>query len=76
MLDAALRALAGRRRRSWPVLLPGAAPTTRIGIKVNVLNGQCPTSVAVVKAIVDALKAGLGVAGGATSSSGIGGSTS
>lgn len=58
MLDAALTALAGTADY-WPVLLPGAGPATRIGIKVNVLNGRCPTSVAVVKALVDSLKARL-----------------
>jgi len=61
MLDAALSALAGGAADYWPVLLPGAGAATRIGIKVNVLNGSCPTSVAVVKAIADSLKARLGV---------------
>src|SRR5512140_161935 len=60
MLDAALAALAGAADY-WPVLLPGAGAAARIGTEVNVLNGRCPTSVAVVKALVDSLKAGLGV---------------
>jgi len=60
MLDAALQALA-QSDKPWPVLLPDAAPTTRVGIKVNCLNGSCATRVPLVRALVDSLKEGLGL---------------
>ena len=44
--------------------MPDFTPGSRIGIKVNTLNDQCPTSVAVVKALIDALQKGLGAAAG------------
>lgn len=59
MLDAALAALVPAGA-PWPVLLAGWTPETRLGIKVNVLNEQCPTSVVLVKALVDSLVDGLG----------------
>lgn len=59
MLDALLLALVPQGS-PWPALLPDWTPQTRIGIKVNALNDSCPTSVEVVKALVDSLVEGLG----------------
>jgi len=59
MLDAAL-ALLVPTGAPWPTLLPDWTQETRLGIKVNVLNEQCPTSLTLVKALVDSLVDGLG----------------
>jgi uncharacterized protein (DUF362 family) len=59
MLEAALAALVPAGG-AWSALLPEWTAQTRIGIKVNVLNEQCPTSVELVKALVDSLVDGLG----------------
>ncbi|MHB8876770.1 MAG: DUF362 domain-containing protein [Myxococcaceae bacterium] len=59
MLDAALAALV-EGGQLWKTVLPDFTPGARIGIKVNTLNDQCPTQVAVVKALISALQKGLG----------------
>ncbi len=59
MLDGVLRALVPSGS-PWRTLLPDWSPQTRLGIKVNVLNEQCPTSVVLVKALVDSLVEELG----------------
>jgi hypothetical protein len=61
MLDAALAALTDGAAQPWSVLLPEVGAATRIGIKVNCLNQQLPTSVALVRALVDSLREGLGI---------------
>jgi len=63
MLQEVIVALAQGAADPWRVLLPSAEAGTRIGIKVNCLNEQCPTSVAVTRALVDSLKQGLGLPG-------------
>jgi len=63
MLDEALRALANGAAAPWSVLLPEVDAGTRIGIKVNCLNEQCPTSLATAQALVESLKQGLGLPG-------------
>jgi len=60
MLEEALSGLAGDAD-PWPVLLPDYVSGMRIGLKVNCLNPSCPTSVPVTRALVDSLKAGLGL---------------
>jgi uncharacterized protein (DUF362 family) len=45
----------------WPVLLPTYAKGNRIGLKVNCLNGNLPTSPAVISAVVKSLTDKLGV---------------
>lgn len=57
MVDEALTALGGAA--PWRTLLPDFVPGMRVGIKVNVLNELCPTSVPLVKALVGSLSAGL-----------------
>jgi len=59
MLDRVLVALAGGDAHPWPVLLPGCTSSTRIGLKVNCLNGNCSTSVPVVSALVASLRDGF-----------------
>jgi uncharacterized protein (DUF362 family) len=62
MVDAALSALADGADNPWPALLgPDYAPGKRIGLKVNCLNSNLPTSPAVIFAIVTSLKEKLGV---------------
>jgi uncharacterized protein (DUF362 family) len=61
MVDAALSALAGGADNPWPALLPDYKPGQRIGLKVNCLNGNLPTSPAVILAIVKSLTQKLGV---------------
>lgn len=59
MLQTALQVLSDDATSPWPVLLPEVGPHTVLGIKVNCLNDQCPTSLPVVRALVDSLKQGL-----------------
>jgi len=59
MLDAALFALVPAGS-PWRSLLPDWTPDTRLGIKINVLNEQCPTSLPLVQALVGSLVDGLG----------------
>jgi uncharacterized protein (DUF362 family) len=47
--------------RPWLRLLPDYVTGMRVGIKVNCLNPYCPTSVPVIRALVDSLKADLGI---------------
>jgi uncharacterized protein (DUF362 family) len=61
MVDAVVSALAAGAPEPWRALLPDCTPSTRVGIKVNTLNPECPTSPAVARALVDGLKAGLGL---------------
>jgi uncharacterized protein (DUF362 family) len=61
MLDRVLVALAGGDAQPWPVLLPGCTSSTRIGLKVNTLNKDCPTSVPLVSALAASLRDGLGL---------------
>ncbi len=61
MLARALGELTDNTTDIWPTLLPDFAAGMRVGIKVNCLNPHCPTSVPVVRALVDSLKAGLGL---------------
>jgi uncharacterized protein (DUF362 family) len=56
MIDAVLSALAGGASNPWSVLLPNTGVCTRIGLKVNCLNGYFPTSPAVVQAIIKSLQ--------------------
>ncbi|MBS1149000.1 MAG: hypothetical protein H6Q89_698 [Myxococcaceae bacterium] len=60
MLAAALLELVPQGN-PWAVLLPDATAATRIGLKVNVLNEQCATSVALTKALVASLRTWLGL---------------
>ena len=62
MLEQALSSLADHSD-PWSVLLPEYQAGMRIGLKVNCLNPSCPTSVPLVRAIVDSLKAGLNATG-------------
>ena len=59
MLDALLAALVPTGP-AWRAVLPDWTPETRIGLKINVLNEQCPTSVELTKTVVDSLVAQLG----------------
>jgi hypothetical protein len=61
MVDAVLSTLAGGADNPWPVLLPGAGPCTRIGLKVNCLSRYLPTSAAIVRAIISSLQSKLQV---------------
>lgn len=47
---------------AWATLLPGLAQGDVVGIKVNSLNPRTPTQPVVVKALVDLLKQGAGLA--------------
>ena len=64
MVDAVLSALAGGAANPWSVLLPNVGPCTRIGLKVNCLNRNFPTSPAVVRAIIKSLQTNTGVCPG------------
>jgi uncharacterized protein (DUF362 family) len=64
MVNAVLTALAGGAANPWSVILPGAGLCTRIGLKVNCLNGYLPTSPAVVRAIIKSLLVHTGVCPG------------
>ncbi len=61
MLAAALGALV-EGGTVWKQAFADFTPASRVGIKVNTLNEQCPTSLALVKALVAALQEGLGAA--------------
>lgn len=61
MLEAVLASLVPAGN-AWRTLIPDWTSETRIGVKVNVLNEQCPTSLVLVKALVDSLVDGLGAA--------------
>jgi len=61
MVEQALVELTGGVAQPWHQIFPDYTPQLRIGIKVNCLNSQCPTSVPVVRALVDHLRAELGV---------------
>lgn len=60
MLEAALATLVPTGS-PWRAVLPDFSSAMRIGLKVNVLNEMCPTSVALTKAVVDSLVDALGV---------------
>lgn len=60
MIEAALAGLAAGPS-PWRTLFPEEGERLRVGIKVNALNQQCPTSVVLVRALVDSLVEGLGV---------------
>jgi uncharacterized protein (DUF362 family) len=60
MLEAALQALA-QSEKPWPALLPGVTSATRVGIKVNCLNPDCPTHPPLIKALVESLKEAFGL---------------
>ncbi|MBN2361244.1 MAG: DUF362 domain-containing protein [Deltaproteobacteria bacterium] len=62
MLERALAALAGSDD-FWPLLLPGVDASTRVGLKVNCLNQEVPTSLPVVRAVIASLRARLGLDG-------------
>jgi uncharacterized protein (DUF362 family) len=64
MVNAVLTALAGGASNPWSVILPGAGLCTRIGLKVNCLNGWLPTSPAVVRAVIKSLQTHAGVCPG------------
>ncbi|MCC6747280.1 MAG: DUF362 domain-containing protein [Deltaproteobacteria bacterium] len=49
-------------RAACRALFPSYKPGEVVGIKVNVLNARVPTQPALVKALVDALRSGLGLA--------------
>jgi hypothetical protein len=63
MLDAALAALSGAAGGAspWPALLPDYRRGTRIGLKVNCLNPNVPTSLPLVRAVIASLREGLDV---------------
>jgi len=61
MLNAALLGLAPTLADLWKQVIPEFSDQTRIGIKVNCLNNSCPTSVPLVRALVDLLKESLKV---------------
>ncbi len=61
MLDAVVLGLAPSFVELWKQVCPEFDGATRIGIKVNCLNAACPTSVPLVKALVDLLKESLGI---------------
>jgi hypothetical protein len=52
---------AGIETNPWKVLLPGYQPGQRIGLKINCLNGNVPTSGAIIRAIVTSLRDGLNI---------------
>jgi len=61
MIDEALAEISGGAADPWRALLPDYTDATRIGIKVNCLNGQVPTAVPLVKALIESLRDSLGV---------------
>jgi len=61
MLEAALGGLAASIPNLWKQVFPEYGAATRIGLKVNCLNSSCPTSVPLVKALIDVLQETLGV---------------
>ena len=64
MVNAVLTALAGGAANPWSVILPGVGLCTRIGLKVNCLNGYLPTSPAVVRAVIKSLQVHTGICPG------------
>lgn len=64
MVNAVLTTLAGGAANPWSVILPGVGLCTRIGLKVNCLNGYVPTSPAVVRAVIKSLLVHTGVCPG------------
>jgi hypothetical protein len=52
---------AGTEANLWNVLLPSYRPGQRIGLKINCLNGNVPTSGAIIRAIVTSLRDGLSI---------------
>jgi hypothetical protein len=61
MVDAVLSTLTGGAANPWSVLLPGAGPCTRVGLKVNCLNSFFGTAPAIVRALIGSLLSKLGV---------------
>jgi uncharacterized protein (DUF362 family) len=55
MVDAVLSALADGAANPWSKILPSVGACTRIGLKINCLNGAFPTTPAVVRAIIGSL---------------------
>lgn len=55
MVDAVLSALADGAANPWSKIVPGIGACTRVGIKINCLNGAFPTTPAIVRAIVNSL---------------------
>ncbi len=55
MVDAVLSALADGAANPWSKIVPGIGSCTRVGIKINCLNGAFPTTPALVLAIVNSL---------------------
>lgn len=55
MVDAILSALADGAANPWSKILPGIGACTRVGIKINCLNGAFPTTPAIVRALVSSL---------------------
>jgi len=63
MLDELLLSLTEGAANPWLDILPDFHPSMRIGIKVNCLNEMVPTSVALVKALVESLRESLDIDG-------------
>lgn len=61
MVADVLHDLTSNTAAPWQGIFPDYTDQTRIGIKVNCLNQGCATSVEVVRAVVDGLKADLGI---------------
>lgn len=61
MVDKVLAGMTSGEQAPWRELLPDYTSGMRIGLKVNCLNQQCPTSVPVVKALTATLREHLGV---------------
>ncbi len=63
MLDELLLSLTEGAADPWRVILPDFHRSMRIGIKVNCLNEMVPTSVALVKTLVQSLRESLDIDG-------------
>lgn len=61
MLEDLLVALTDGASDPWRTIFPDYTSAMRIGIKVNCLNEMVPTSVALVKALVDSLRESLDI---------------
>jgi hypothetical protein len=61
MVEDALAALTDGADNPWRTILPDYSDAMRIGLKINSLNTGVPTSVCLVKALVDSLKEHLGI---------------